>query len=144
MRVPFSLLSQLSEKKFLRKIKHAILRYLGLKIRDKRHSVRPDRRNLISGFFKIFHMNEYCRLWCPALPGSGLATKEWFGKIFHNVTTYHHLICSRLYLSCDTRPDISFVNGYLTSFTQNATKHPWTAARSVLGYLKGTIKMGIT
>ncbi|KAJ9520180.1 hypothetical protein QJQ45_030103 [Haematococcus lacustris] len=61
-------------------------------------------------------------------------------------TTLHHysaLVGSLLYLTCCTRPDIAFVVGALARHMSAPTKQHWSAACSVLCYLKGTADQGL-
>ncbi|KAJ9515883.1 hypothetical protein QJQ45_016947 [Haematococcus lacustris] len=61
-------------------------------------------------------------------------------------TTLHHysaLVGSLLYLTCCTRPDIAFAVGALARHMSAPTKQHWSAACSVLCYLKGTTDQGL-
>ncbi|KAJ9531865.1 hypothetical protein QJQ45_022022 [Haematococcus lacustris] len=61
-------------------------------------------------------------------------------------TTLHHysaLVGSLLYLTCCTRPDIAFAVGALARHMSAPTKQHWSAACSVLCYLKGTADQGL-
>eukprot|EP00253_Pinus_taeda_P031218 PITA_31218 len=64
------------------------------------------------------------------------------GKKFEDATKYRQLVGSLNYLTT-TRLDISFVVGILSRFMQNLCEGHWSAAKSVLRYLKGTQDFGI-
>ena len=53
-------------------------------------------------------------------------------------TMYRELVGSLMYLSCNTRPDISHAVGLLSRFMSMPTDRHWEAAKRVLRYLKGT------
>lgn len=56
---------------------------------------------------------------------------------------YKELIGALLHLANTTRPDISFISGYLSRFMQDPCKLHWTAAKHVIRYLKATKELGI-
>ncbi|KAJ9527874.1 hypothetical protein QJQ45_005518 [Haematococcus lacustris] len=62
-----------------------------------------------------------------------------------DTTLYHYsaLVGSLLYLTCCTRPDIAFAVGALARHMSAPTKQHWSAACSVLCYLKGTADQGL-
>ena len=57
--------------------------------------------------------------------------------------TYQRLVEKLMYLSCGTRPDISFVIGQLSRHNANPRKRHLQAAKRVVRYLKETIEMGL-
>ena len=56
---------------------------------------------------------------------------------------YQALVGSLLYLSVNTRPDISHACGILSRFMSCPTQSHWDAAKHVLRYLKGTKHLGL-
>ena len=56
---------------------------------------------------------------------------------------YRALVGSLLYLSCHTRPDISFAVGVLARFLDSPSLEHWKAGKRVLRYLVGTSTKGI-
>eukprot|EP00253_Pinus_taeda_P014343 PITA_14343 len=61
---------------------------------------------------------------------------------FEDATKYRQLVGSLNYLTT-TRPNISFVVGILSRFTQKPCEGHWSAAKRVLKYLKGTQDFGL-
>jgi hypothetical protein len=61
---------------------------------------------------------------------------------FEDATKYRQLMGSLIYL-ITTRPDISFVVGFLFRFMQKPCEGHWFAAKRVLKYLKGTQDFGL-
>lgn len=57
---------------------------------------------------------------------------------------YQSLIGSLMFLSVNTRPDISFACSYLSQFNTCYSMEHWHAAKRVLRYLKSTLDLGIT
>ncbi|KAJ9519674.1 hypothetical protein QJQ45_013303, partial [Haematococcus lacustris] len=57
--------------------------------------------------------------------------------------SYSGLVGSLLYLSCCTRPDITYAVGALARYMSAPTQQHWTAARAILSYLKGTADQGL-
>ena len=53
------------------------------------------------------------------------------------------LVGSLRYLSCHTRPDISFAVGVLARFVESSSLMHWKAGKRVLWYLVGTSKRGV-
>jgi hypothetical protein len=56
---------------------------------------------------------------------------------------YLSLVGGLLYLSCCTRPDISFAVGTLSRFMSSPTENHWAAAKGILKYLVGTTSYGL-
>jgi transposase InsO family protein len=56
---------------------------------------------------------------------------------------YRELVGALLYLSTRTRPDLSYAVGQLCRFMSNPGNQHWAAAKRILRYLKGTMRLGI-
>ena len=56
---------------------------------------------------------------------------------------YSVLVGSLLYLSCHTRPDISFAVGVLARIVESPSLMHWKAGKLVLRYLVGTSRRGV-
>jgi hypothetical protein len=59
------------------------------------------------------------------------------------VTSFAQAICSLLYLSACSKPDISVAVRKLARFTQAPTQWQWTCLQDVLRYLAGTVGYGL-
>ncbi len=57
---------------------------------------------------------------------------------------YRGLVGALLYLSCVTRPDISFIVSRLSMFLDNPCQNHWISGKRVLRYLKGTLRVGLS
>ena len=56
---------------------------------------------------------------------------------------YQSAVGSLLYLSCWTRPDITFAVSNVACFCSKPTKQYWTAVKRIMRYLRGTQNYGI-
>jgi hypothetical protein len=56
---------------------------------------------------------------------------------------YQSAVGSLLYLSCWTRPDVTFAVSNVARFCSKPTKHHWTAVKRIMRYLKGTQNHGL-
>jgi hypothetical protein len=56
---------------------------------------------------------------------------------------YAELVGSLLYLSCCTRPDISYAVGSLARYMAKPSIEHWQAAKALLRYLRGTQSLGL-
>jgi hypothetical protein len=56
---------------------------------------------------------------------------------------YRELIGCLLYLSVNTRPDISYAVSFLSQFNSNYTSTHWALAKRLLSYVKCTSKLGL-
>lgn len=56
---------------------------------------------------------------------------------------YRELVGALMYVATCTRPDISFAVSYLSQFGTCYDSTHWTAAKRVLRYLKGSLKLGL-
>ncbi len=62
----------------------------------------------------------------------------------HNIAKpFRELLGALMYLSCCTRPDISFAVSALARVGSNPSESDWKAAKRVMRYLKGTASLGI-
>ena len=57
--------------------------------------------------------------------------------------SYRKLVCSLIYLSLLTRPDISYSVTYLNRFLDKPTKRLWEAGKRILRYLNQTKDLGL-
>ena len=61
-----------------------------------------------------------------------------------DLKVYQRLIGKLMYLSCETRPNISFVVGQLSKQNANPRMRHLKATKWVVRYLKGTMHLGLT
>lgn len=61
-----------------------------------------------------------------------------------NTTVYRQIVGSLIYLSNNTRPDISYAVGQLARFMQSPTMPKYMLCKQLLRYLSGTRTVGIT
>ncbi len=59
------------------------------------------------------------------------------------IKQYQHLIGKLMYLACDTRLDITFIVGLLSSHNANLRESHLREAKRVIRYLKGTMQLGL-
>ena len=59
-----------------------------------------------------------------------------------NPSLYRQLVGSLLYLT-HTRPDIAFVVGLVSRFSQDPHESHWKVAKHILRYIKGIVRFGI-
>ncbi|KAF2349227.1 hypothetical protein FHG87_020016 [Trinorchestia longiramus] len=57
--------------------------------------------------------------------------------------SYQSAVCSLLYLSTRTRPDITFAVNNLAKYCSKPLKNHWTCMKRIFRYLKGTSELGI-
>jgi len=73
-----------------------------------------------------------------------IGVKMFDYEMGHPVTApYQHLIGSLLYLSTNTRPDISYTVSFLSQFNSIYTSTHWDLAKRVLNYLRQTPRRGL-
>ncbi|XP_026395985.1 uncharacterized protein LOC113290614 [Papaver somniferum] len=77
----------------------------------------------------------------PVAKGTRLSVHD--GVKLDNPTDYRALVGALQYWTV-TRPDISFGVNYVSQFMHSPTDLHLQLVKSILGYLKGTIGMGIT
>lgn len=56
---------------------------------------------------------------------------------------YRRLVCSLMYISLVTRPDIAYSVSYLSRYLDKPTTQAWNAAKRVLRYLRSTKHLGL-
>jgi hypothetical protein len=73
----------------------------------------------------------------------GLKLSRYDGELLPPDHQYQALVGSLIYLSINTRPDISHAVGILSRFMAYPTTAHWDVAKHVLRYLKGTSTLGL-
>ena len=87
-----------------------------------------------------FHM-----LDCKATPTPfylGVTFSTSYSSPSVDATLYQQLVGSLLYLT-HTRPDLSFVVGLVSRFSQDPHESHWQATKHILCYIQGTLMYGI-
>jgi hypothetical protein len=114
--------------------------YLGLNITKSNDEIKIHQKNYIQDLLKKFGM-ENCKT-CTT-PLSGKLEVSTNSSDTDQAYPYQELIGCLMFLSVNTRPDISYVTSYLSQFNTRYNKTHWLAAKRVLQYLKGTIDYAI-
>ena len=120
---------------------------LGIKIeRDwQARSISLSQPGYIESMLEQFGMTECNPVPIPMDPGQKLSAKmspdTSEGRLAMSKYPYRELIGKLLYLAIATRPDIAYVIGVLCRFVENPGMDHWNAAKQVLRYLKGTVRM---
>lgn len=108
--------------------------YLGLNIIKQNDEIRVHQKNYINDLLRKFGM-ESCKTSTTPLSGK----LEVSTNSDTDQYPYQELIGCLMFLSVNTRPDISYATSYLSQFNTRYDKTHWLAAKRVLQYLKGTI-----
>ncbi|GFH18455.1 reverse transcriptase Ty1/copia-type domain-containing protein [Haematococcus lacustris] len=117
--------------------------FLGMKVTRDRAlgTLKLDQQQYVHELLKTYGMTAAHSKSVPMAPavklekeGVALDTSEH---------SYSGLVGSLLYLSCCTRPDITYAVGALARYMSSPTQQHWTAARAILSYLKGTADQGL-
>lgn len=133
-------LSTRFELKYLGKVN----RCLGIDFIRDRNQIRLNQKTFIYEILNKFGMSESNLVSTPMGPNTKLSKPTDKGTSEEEKLPYRELIGALTYLSLGTRPDISFAVSFLAQFNHCYRKVHWTAAKTVLRYLKGTIEYGIT
>ncbi|KAJ9512226.1 hypothetical protein QJQ45_012781 [Haematococcus lacustris] len=117
--------------------------FLGMKVTRDRNlgTLKLDQQQYVHELLNTYGMTAAHSKSVPMAPavklekeGVALDTSEH---------SYSGLVGSLLYLSCCTRPDITYAVGALARYMSAPTQQHWTAARAILSYLKGTADQGL-
>ncbi|KAJ9504623.1 hypothetical protein QJQ45_013610 [Haematococcus lacustris] len=117
--------------------------FLGMQIsRDRAQgTLQLDQQQYIKELLSTYGMTEAHSKAVPMAPGTKLVKEGDALDTAHH--SYSALVGSLLYLSCCTRPDIAYAVGALARHMAAPTQQHWSAAKAVLGYLKGTASQGL-
>jgi hypothetical protein len=97
--------------------------------------------NYVSELLSKFNMDNCSTRITPMSVGLKLSKDD--GDILPDDNLYQALVGSLLYLSVNTRPDISHAVGVLSRFMSCPRDTHWEAAKHVLRYLAGTPDLGL-
>ncbi|XP_054827527.1 uncharacterized protein LOC129324337 [Eublepharis macularius] len=93
-------------------------------------------QNKIAKLLQEYGLSEAKSVATPMVTGY---IKKPNDELWEDVQRYQSLIGSLLYLSCWSRPDISYAVHLLCQRGACPYRRDWTAAKRILRYLKGTI-----
>lgn len=119
-----------------------VKRILSINISREKDYIKLDQSDYIKQILQKNGMENCNATKLPMTAGTQLKKHE--GEVDEKLQReYQSIIGEFLYLSTNTRPDISYVTSYLGQFATNPTLEHFKATRQVLRYLKGTIHEGI-
>ena len=95
----------------------------------------------VDDMLERFEMSNCKPAVTPMLVGQKFS--KTVGKPLGADNQYQALVGSLLYLSVNTRPDISHAVGILSRFMSCPTDQHWEAAKHILRYLQGTKHLGL-
>ncbi len=118
--------------------------YLGnrISVESDKFNASIDQTAYIDDLLAKFGLNDSKPVATPMVQRlSNLERGQSVSKADHE--TYRVMVGSLLYLSCWTRPDISFAVSELSRFVSDPGVNHFQAAKRVLRYLKGTRDLGL-
>ena len=128
--------------------------YLGMRIRQRKNHITIDQdqyvKNIVSRFEKLF--KHTFKLKDSPLPTSFVPTKKDCPttdaetkevKIRFGNLNYRSIIGALLYVSCCTRPDITYAVNKLAKFSNNPGVTHFRAILHLIGFIKGNSNKGI-
>ena len=128
---------------------------LGMEIERTKNELKIYQRNYIRKILEKFKMSDCKKVDTPIEdskynkefnPTNSLMKKnEENSEIpFANRELYYQAVGSLNYLSCTTRPDISFATNVIARHMSNPLEKHWTQVKRIFRYLKGTIDYSLT
>ncbi|XP_066908731.1 uncharacterized protein [Halyomorpha halys] len=130
-------INQLKDEFNIREIE--VASFLGMKFERNNNTIKVTQAHVVEKLLKNYNMQDCKRVTTPMEVGC------WFEetKGLEEKIPYRSLVCSLLYLSTMTRPDLSFCVSFLARYLDKGTQQTWKAAKRALRYLKDTKEMGI-
>ena len=116
-----------------------ISHYLNVVVKRKENSFLVSQAPYIHKILEKFNMTEAAPSPLPMQPNQYDVTPSPLGPNM----PYRQLIGALIYLSSTTRPDISYVSGFLARQVEQPTTFHWDLAKQTLRYLKGTINQSL-
>ena len=107
--------------------------FLGMEIVCEDIKIKISQKKMIIRVLKEFNMEKSRSIKTPIEMSFNLLESMVVEDI-----PYRRLICSLMYLSLVTRPDIAFSVSYLSRFLDKPTVLAWKAGQRILKYLNAT------
>ncbi|KAJ1585839.1 hypothetical protein NDA12_002285 [Ustilago hordei] len=120
---------------------------IGLNVRydHEAHTLSIDQNGYIEGVLTKFRMSEAWTALTPAMETiNSLGPWEADVASTEEVHYYALLVGSLLWIAQGSRPDIAFTVGCCAQFIANPSEEHLAAAKQVLRYLKGTMRVNLT
>ena len=115
--------------------------FLGMKLTRLENQITLSQMNYIDEMIEKFNL---CEAKGRSTPGFDIKEILNWREDNKTIGPYRELVGSLQYCANSTRPDISFPVNFLAKFNQDPRERHWTAARTILRYLKQTRDYGIT
>ncbi|XP_066323513.1 uncharacterized mitochondrial protein AtMg00810-like [Miscanthus floridulus] len=118
----------------------ALSYYLSIKVRQGKEALTLDQSAYASKLLERSDMAK-CKLCVTPMEEQLKLTKaSTMAKI--DATLYQSIVGGLRYL-VHTRPDITFIVGYVSRFMADPREDHWAAMKRLLCYVKGTVHQGI-
>ena len=111
---------------------------LGIKVEREGESLFLSQENYISTILDRFGMTN-CKLSATPMPIKLEKDSKEALTPFKDITLYQQLIGSLIYVSNNTRPDITYAVSVLARKMSNPSEYDFNLGKRILRYLKGTI-----
>ena len=115
--------------------------FLGIKFERQEEKIIMTQKGLISKILKTADMEDCNPNYVPAIQTPLGTDKD--GPPMEEKWNYRAIVGMLLYLSGNTRPDITFAVSQVARFSNDPKKSHATAVKTILRYLKGTANRGM-
>nr|GEV64551.1 hypothetical protein [Tanacetum cinerariifolium] len=133
-------LSDLMVKRFEISMMGEMKFFLGLQVNQFSNGIFINQSKYIHDILKRFEMINYDTVPTPMVEQAKLKL-DLVGKPVDH-TDYRSMIGSLMYVT-SSRPDIMFATCMCAKYQENSNEHHVSAVKRILGYLKGTINLGL-
>lgn len=124
-----------------------LVTFLGMSIRydPSRHSMHLSQVNTINNLLERAGMSDANPVQTPCQSGTVFTKKDCPESPApdRECAQYRSLVALANFISCWTRPDITFTVNKLCKYMSNPGEVHWQALKHLLRYLKGTINLGL-
>lgn len=125
-------------REFKIKVMGEVTSFLGMEISRNKEGLKINQSRVISRLLEEFSMEESRAVSTPMEINFQMNTDDIIQDI-----PYRRLICSLMYLSLLTRPDIAYSASYLSRYLDKPTIQAWKAGKRILRYLNSTKNLGL-